>query len=554
MKRFMYYVAALMMGVTTTSIAYAHTVTSRVQTRHATMLFGGAEVEQETTFSMKKGENTIHIDGLAPYIDLNSLQINLNRLVNGQASTRTPFVISAYEYENNHLSEGHSQTTKILLDSIKDRERQVAVLESKQKANSEMQQLLAKGVEHMMSGEKQVVSSESIEKNLTYYQRRMLQLEEQSRTIHEQKQAVVERLDALRRQLDEQQGEASKPIGTLTLHIQSTVNANAIAHIRYFTSQATWKPFYDIHVSEVGSPIHLITKAQVHQYTGCDWIQVPLTLSTAMPSFNHQVPELSAWRLQRRQRVGRASGIAAGNQVMMMKVADQAAPVALATEEEASMNMDEYVEMNEQPLSEDYNITLPYTLPGNGKQQTITLKEDTISIKDIDYIYRCVPKLDNRVYLTAKLKQWQHYLPLNGKANLTIGNTHLGGTYVNTSSTEETMTLTLGNENRIKSKRETIDDYSRTKIVGSTTTVRRAYRISIHNTQPQAVRVQVEEPYPISGNKEITVDIDSETTRWTKNDSEQGILTYDIHVPAGETQTIIVAYTVKYPKDWQINL
>jgi hypothetical protein len=41
--------------------------------------------------------------------------------------------------------------------------------------------------------------------------------------------------------------------------------------INYITNNASWQPFYDLRADNVNSPINMMYKAQVTQWTGIDW-------------------------------------------------------------------------------------------------------------------------------------------------------------------------------------------------------------------------------------------------------------------------------------------
>ena len=220
--------------------------------------------------------------------------------------------------------------------------------------------------------------------------------------------------------------------------------------------------------------------------------------------------------------------------------------------EEKAPEMTDFVQTTEQTLSSEYDITLPYTIPGNYKPQIVTLNEQTIS--DVAYLYQAVPKIDDRTYLTAAIDNWNQLNLLNANANIIVGNTYFGQTAINTSSTTDKLNIPLGDDKQIAIKRELLTEQSRRKTVGQNRQVSQTYRITVRNNKKQPVQLSLQEPYPVAAAKEISVELGEETTSYTVNDKQKGILTYDIELPAGETRQIIVSYTVKYPKDWQINL
>jgi len=78
------------------------------------------------------------------------------------------------------------------------------------------------------------------------------------------------------------------------------------------------------------------------------------------------------------------------------------------------------------------------------------------------------------------------------------------------------------------------------------------YEISIKNNKKTAVEITVKEQYPLSTDKSLEVNLDE--TSGASIDKETGILTWKVKVPAGSTQKLKFGYTLKYPKDKQVNV
>ena len=234
--------------------------------------------------------------------------------------------------------------------------------------------------------------------------------------------------------------------------------------------------------------------------------------------------------------------------MVMMAMADEEA----VSEDNASVAA--YVEAEEQTLSRDYKINLPYTIEGNGKEQTIVLIEYKAQTADTKYTYLTVPKLDGGTYLTLDISNWQQWGLLNGEVNITNNNVFYGQSRINTETTGGTISLTIGEDKQIAVKREMLQDYSRTKTAGSSKTTTRAYKITLTNNKNQDVTVRLQEPYPVSTDKSISIELTEQTTTPSDNDKDHGILTYEMPVKAGQTESVTVGYQVKYPKENEVNL
>ena len=140
-------------------------------------------------------------------------------------------------------------------------------------------------------------------------------------------------------------------------------------------------------------------------------------------------------------------------------------------------------------------------------------------------------------------------------ANVTYDGTFVGQTFLNTAQTNQTLSVTLGTENRISVRREQLRDFSQVRSSGSENRVTLAYKITVRNNQNRPVKFTLKDQYPISAQRDIRVELhERETTTPTFNNEETGVLTWDFDLAAGESREFRISYTVRYPKDRRINL
>ena len=119
-------------------------------------------------------------------------------------------------------------------------------------------------------------------------------------------------------------------------------------------------------------------------------------------------------------------------------------------------------------------------------------------------------------------------------------------------SSEARVRLTLGDDKQIKIKREKTAHNSKTS--GNTKQVSYTYTTTVRNDKKEAVKLTVTDQYPVSSAKEIQVSVGDKISPPTTESKQSGILTYELNLAPGETRTIELSYTVKYPKEWRINL
>ena len=78
------------------------------------------------------------------------------------------------------------------------------------------------------------------------------------------------------------------------------------------------------------------------------------------------------------------------------------------------------------------------------------------------------------------------------------------------------------------------------------------YEIDLGNWTGQAQRIRVLENIPVTQESEIEVSLDSDATPPTRWNKEDGILTWELTLPARSKKTITVSYTVTLPNAYVV--
>lgn len=211
--------------------------------------------------------------------------------------------------------------------------------------------------------------------------------------------------------------------------------------------------------------------------------------------------------------------------------------------------MDDYVSIADNTLNLAYDIDLPYDVPTNGKAQTATIATQEINA---GYKHYAVPKLDKDAYLLAEIADWGKLNLLPGEANIIFEGTYVGKSFIDPSSTNDTLNLTLGRDKRVIIKRDKMIDYSSVKFLGSNKLQKFTYQITVKNTKKEAINLLLKDQFPLTTNKEIEVELIDDGGAEVNNDL--GILNWKLNLAAGESKKIKFTYTVKYPKDKTLNL
>jgi TonB-dependent SusC/RagA subfamily outer membrane receptor len=211
--------------------------------------------------------------------------------------------------------------------------------------------------------------------------------------------------------------------------------------------------------------------------------------------------------------------------------------------------LDDYISVADKELDVTFTVDLPYDVPTNGKAQTATLKEYDVPAK---YKYYAVPKLDKDAFLMAEVADWEGLNLLPGEANIIFEGTYIGKSFIDPSSTQDTINLTMGRDKRIVIKREKLKDFSSVKFSASNKKQIFTYEITVKNNKKDEVNMLLKDQYPVSQNKEVEVELLESNDAAVNEDI--GVLTWKLKLAPGEVKKVRISYSVKYPKDKTLNL
>ena len=513
----------------------------------ATIYLNGAALTHTANATLKAGSQEIIIDGLSPFIETNSLKINANGVL-----------ISATEFSYDFITT-REESTRItrIKDSLEQYTQLLTQATDEQTVYTHLLKMLTDGTLNNMQAKENQVSVADINANMELYKSKAGALQksiDQSKRKVAELQKIVNRLQS---QVNQDENKEKQTTGLLRLSVSVPKAITTTFTITYFTDAASWTPCYDLNIKDMDAKVVLHSKAQVQQSTGLDWQNVHLTLSNATPNRTTVAPVFSPWFVNFRKNISyRANKADMLSNTITYETAGVASTEGYLTDVRGSratapLKMDDYVEVDQQEVHVNYVIAVPYDIPGNGKTQLIDLKDYTITA---EYKYYSAPKLSDETYLVATLSDYQKHNLLPGYVTVTFNNTFVGKSLLQPNNTDSLFTLTLATDPRIAVKREKRMDFCSTKHVGNSITVTQSYLITVKNNQTKEVKLTLKDQYPISADKDIEVKLIENTPAATYNKTDRGVLTWDMDLKPGETRTFTVTYSVKYPKDRNINL
>ncbi|MFV1885276.1 MAG: mucoidy inhibitor MuiA family protein [Balneola sp.] len=194
-----------------------------------------------------------------------------------------------------------------------------------------------------------------------------------------------------------------------------------------------------------------------------------------------------------------------------------------------------------------YEIAIPYSVPSDGKYHTVEIKNEA---PKTDYKYSTVPKLSKFAYLIGNIPDWNELNLIEGEANIYFDNRFVGTTFLDPVSLEDTLSVSLGKDERIVIDRKQLKEFSTKNFFRNRTRENLQFEISVRNTKAQAITIMIEDQIPISTNEEIKVSVNELSDG--KLEEDTGIVTWELTIEPGETQRIRFGFEIEYPKGKRI--
>ncbi|UII75759.1 mucoidy inhibitor MuiA family protein [Flagellimonas sp. HMM57] len=169
-----------------------------------------------------------------------------------------------------------------------------------------------------------------------------------------------------------------------------------------------------------------------------------------------------------------------------------------------------------------------------------------------EYEYFTAPLINENVFLTAKLKDWEKHQLLPGEANVYFEGGYAGKTNIDPYTVKKEMILSMGIDPNITVTRNQQRDFKSKSFTGSNRILNRAYDLEVKNNKNLAINLKLMDRIPISQNKEIKVD--DVNPQAATHDKKTGLLTWNLELDSKESKKESFSFQVKYPRGKYISL
>ncbi len=353
-----------------------------------------------------------------------------------------------------------------------------------------------------------------------------------------------EDLAALDRRIESHSARSEEDSTSVVVELEiSDPAGSAELELSYVVPGASWEPGYDVRVR--GTDVTVMSYGLVSQYTGEDWPECELALSTARPAVSVVVPELSPWYLDRVHPVpaapaavygGSGGGIPEG--ARMRGFAAAAAPMA-----------PKFASVEQGTTAVTYRPSRPVAVPSGAQGHRTTLAQLDLTAS-LGYV--TAPVLAEEAYLRATVVNTSSFALRPGRASVFHDAEFVGTTSLEAWAPGEELELALGVDDRIRIERELVRRTASKATLSGQRRREAEYKISVGNHGPRSAEVTVLDQAPVSRDDGITVK-DVKASPEPVETSELGEFTWKLTLAAGETGEVKLSYRVDVAKGVELS-
>jgi len=496
----------------------------------------GAFVSRSVKVNLNAGINEIVFDKLSPYINANSISVKGF----GEAT------IVGVNFQQNYLKIQKTSSEITKLECEKDSLTiKLRYIQNKIMACNEGLAVLQ--ANRSIGGANNGIDAAKLTALVEYQIKKINSLKDEIIDLGIKDQGLQNQITKINQQLSVLNSKQNQSEGNIIVTVNSSIKSLASFEFSYLiNSNVRWTPVYDIRVKNTSSPMEFILKAKVYQSTGEDWTDVKLSLNTSNPTDRVQKPNLTPWYLNFQQRDDysyRTRGTDSDQ--------ESAAPM-MNKLQEIKVEMDTMrwsnAQIIENQLNNEYEIENKYTLKSGNVETQIEINRINANAY---YEYASAPKLNSDAFLMGNIINWESLNLLNAEGSVYFDGAFVGTTYIQNTSSKDTMNLSLGKDERIIIKRTKLNEVNGSNLFGNVKEKKFSYDIVVKNTKKETVEITIEEQLPISQDKNITVN--ALELSGGKLNPTTGLVTWKISLKAGESSTKKFNFSVKFPKDTSVN-
>ena len=522
----------------------------------------GAQMHHKANYSVNAGVTEIIIEGISAFIDPKSIQVKgTGDLV--LLDTKFSFY---YPQPTNALNQGTSLKIKrdiqLLEDSLRVMDFDIRDIQDEINVLNASKSIIASNGMVRSIG-KVNDSINLLKQTIEYYTLKMNELNKKIIVLEKKRQEKAFRKIAMETRLTDlknyqnNNGEIENnksPIPRITITVSAKTAVSGKLNFSYVVSNAGWTPIYDLRSDASTGKIELTYKAEVFQSSGLDWDNIKLNISTNNPYVNKTKPTLNPWYIDyniyksenRKGKMDKLQEVQITSQALFNRGYAYSEDM---DDDKNIMGADQFTTVVHRLISAEFKIDLPYSIKSNNEKHMVLIKSTNLDTK---FKYYTVPKLDASVYLVAQMTKLDELQLVPGQANIFFDGSYIGETYIDPTTMDDTLNLSLGKDPSIVVKRTLLKKELKDRIIGDKRERTFAYSIEISNQKSSSIEIVIQDQLPITQNADIN--IESDNFAKGRFDERTGLLEWSFILKAKENKVIDYNFRVKHAKDKNLEI
>ena len=555
----------LSIALLTSTLLANDKVTVKSTLHSVTVYTQGAQLQHKANYTIKAGLSEVIVEGISPQIAAGTIQV--------KATGAVVILDSKYEYYYpqpqlellvRDLPPKIKSAIRVLEDSIRlvnfelrDINDEIEVLVAARKI------IISNGA---VKGQGKVNDSiQLLKATVDYYTTKVSELNKKISSLDRQKVKKTDLLSELNTRLEDLQNYAEqnnqtpekKGVPRIIITFMAEDAASGRIDLSYLASNAGWTPLYDIRSEAATGKISLTYKAQVRQLTGLDWDDIKLSISTNNPYANKTKPELNPWYIdyqefrKQLEEKGKLRSDAFDDAPAVNSTALNMGFMysTNAAVEINALGAEQFTTIVQQLISAEFKIDLNYSIASDNQVRMVLVKQSELNTS---FRYYAVPKLDPGVYLVAQMTKLDELQLVPAKANIFFDGTYIGETYLDPTTMDDTLNLSLGKDPNIVVKRTLLKNQSKERIIQDKKERSFAYNIEVRNLKSSEIELFIQDQIPLTTNPDIT--IEKSNLGKGKIDEKTGLIEWQLKLKAKESQSFDYDFKVRHAKDKTVQI
>ena len=555
----------LSIALLTSTLLANDKVTVKSTLHSVTVYTQGAQLQHKANYTIKAGLSEVIVEGISPQIAAGTIQV--------KATGAVVILDSKYEYYYpqpqlellvRDLPPKIKSAIRVLEDSIRlvnfelrDINDEIEVLVAARKI------IISNGA---VKGQGKVNDSiQLLKATVDYYTTKVSELNKKISSLDRQKVKKTDLLSELNTRLEDLQNYAEqnnqtpekKGVPRIIITFMAKDAASGRIDLSYLASNASWTPLYDIRSEAATGKISLTYKAQVRQLTGLDWDDIKLSISTNNPYANKTKPELNPWYIdyqefrKQLEEKGKLRSDAFDDAPAVNSTALNMGFMysTNAAVEINALGAEQFTTIVQQLISAEFKIDLNYSIASDNQVRMVLVKQSELNTS---FRYYAVPKLDPGVYLVAQMTKLDELQLVPAKANIFFDGTYIGETYLDPTTMDDTLNLSLGKDPNIVVKRTLLKNQSKERIIQDKKERSFAYNIEVRNLKSSEIELFIQDQIPLTTNPDIT--IEKSNLGKGKIDEKTGLIEWQLKLKAKESQSFDYDFKVRHAKDKTVQI